>query len=195
MNDVRALRNGAIVAFVVSLALLLVGGMFAIDRVPPIPDTVVSGGQQLSSGETILAGQSVYQRYGLMDHGSVWGHGSLRGPEFSAETLQKHPALETSPGEAVELFGLAAAFTAKTPQKRGREALGKIPRKELGAAIQRVLKRMEKYDGAIDGIIGRGSRTAISEVLPDAKGKSHRDLLAALLRKEWIDARPRLDLL
>jgi nitric oxide reductase subunit B len=35
----------------------------------------------------ILAGQDVYQRYGLMDHGSVWGHGSQRGPEFSATTL------------------------------------------------------------------------------------------------------------
>lgn len=29
----------------------------------------------------------MYQRYGLMDHGSVWGHGSLRGMDFSAQTL------------------------------------------------------------------------------------------------------------
>ena len=35
----------------------------------------------------ILEGQEVYQRYGLMDHGSVWGHGSQRGTEFSALTL------------------------------------------------------------------------------------------------------------
>jgi nitric oxide reductase subunit B len=35
----------------------------------------------------ILEGQDVYQRYGLMDHGSVWGHGSQRGTEFSAVTL------------------------------------------------------------------------------------------------------------
>jgi len=34
-----------------------------------------------------LSDQGVYQKYGLMDHGSVWGHGTLRGPEFSAETL------------------------------------------------------------------------------------------------------------
>ena len=31
----------------------------------------------------ILAGQDIYQRYGLMDHGSVWGHGSQRGMKFS----------------------------------------------------------------------------------------------------------------
>lgn len=38
-------------------------------------------------GDAIWRGQAVYQRYGLMDHGSVWGHGSLRGMDFSAQTL------------------------------------------------------------------------------------------------------------
>jgi nitric oxide reductase subunit B len=36
---------------------------------------------------TIMRGQDTYQRYGLMDHGSVWGHGSLRGMDFAAHTL------------------------------------------------------------------------------------------------------------
>ena len=36
----------------------------------------------------IIAGQNVYQRYGLMDQGAVWGHGSQRGPEFSATSLK-----------------------------------------------------------------------------------------------------------
>ena len=31
--------------------------------------------------------REVFQRYGLMDHGSVWGHGTLRGMDFSAHTL------------------------------------------------------------------------------------------------------------
>ena len=34
-----------------------------------------------------MRGQDVYQRYGLMDHGSVWGNGTLRGMDFSAHTL------------------------------------------------------------------------------------------------------------
>jgi len=83
----RGLRNGAILSFVVSMAVLLVGGFFAKDRVPPIPDRIVQGGKQLSGRDAILRGQSVYQRYGLMDHGSVWGHGALRGMDFSADTL------------------------------------------------------------------------------------------------------------
>jgi nitric oxide reductase subunit B len=116
----KGLRNGAIVAFVVSMALLLGGGFLALDKVPPIPDNVViqpegaesatggPGGHTQGSepsaaaatevasaglldpplsGESIRRGQQVYQRYGLMNHGSIWGHGSLRGMDFSAYTL------------------------------------------------------------------------------------------------------------
>jgi nitric oxide reductase subunit B len=85
----RGLRNGAILSFVVSMALLLVGGFFAKDRVPPLPEHVVHGETRLTGRDAILRGQSVYQRYGLMDHGSVWGHGSLRGMDFSADTLHR----------------------------------------------------------------------------------------------------------
>jgi nitric oxide reductase subunit B len=78
----------AIVSFVVSLGLLLLGGFLARDRLAPYPGQVVGpGGTILFERKDILAGQDVYQRYGLMDHGSVWGHGSQRGMEFSAVTL------------------------------------------------------------------------------------------------------------
>lgn len=77
------LRNAAIFTFIVSMAILLAGGYFAQDKVPPIPEKVTSAGQEVTSGAAILRGQDVYQRYGLMDHGSVWGHGSLRGMDFS----------------------------------------------------------------------------------------------------------------
>jgi len=87
--NAKGLRNGAIGAFIVSMALLLVGGFFAKDRVPPIPKKVVCEDIVLTDHDTILRGQNVYQRYGLMDHGSVWGHGTLRGMDFSADTLHQ----------------------------------------------------------------------------------------------------------
>ena len=83
----KGLRNAAIFTFLVSMAILLVGGYFIQGKVPPIPEKVVSGGSPVTDGAAILRGQDVYQRYGLMDHGSVWGHGSLRGMDFSAYTL------------------------------------------------------------------------------------------------------------
>jgi nitric oxide reductase subunit B len=84
---IRRLRNGAIVTFFVSMAILLVGGYFAVDQVPPVPAKVVSGQTAVTDQATIMRGQDTYQRYGLMDHGSVWGHGSLRGMDFAAHTL------------------------------------------------------------------------------------------------------------
>jgi nitric oxide reductase subunit B len=36
-----------------------------------------------------VAGQSVFQKYGLMDYGTMFGHGGYRGPDFSADTLHK----------------------------------------------------------------------------------------------------------
>ena len=86
--SLEKLKWAAIISFVLSLLILLGGGYFARDRVPPYPGKVVdSGGNVLFQKSDIMEGQNVYQRYGLMDHGSVWGHGSQRGMEFSATTL------------------------------------------------------------------------------------------------------------
>jgi nitric oxide reductase subunit B len=88
--SLEKLKWAAILSFVVSMAFLLLGGLFTKDRLPPYPGKVVdSKGDILFQKSDIMAGQSVYQRYGLMDHGSVWGHGSQRGPEFSANTLHQ----------------------------------------------------------------------------------------------------------
>jgi nitric oxide reductase subunit B len=83
-----SLKWAAIISFVVSLVVLIGGGRFAKKDLPPYPGKIVaSDGKLLFQKSDILAGQDVYQRYGLMDHGSVWGHGSQRGAEFSATSL------------------------------------------------------------------------------------------------------------
>ncbi|MEW6348136.1 MAG: cbb3-type cytochrome c oxidase subunit I [Thermodesulfobacteriota bacterium] len=86
--SVEGLKWAAIVSFIVAMAVLLGGGYYALDKVPPYPGSVVdSTGKVLFKKSDIIAGQDVFQKYGLMDHGSVWGHGSQRGMEFSASTL------------------------------------------------------------------------------------------------------------
>ena len=87
---IRLLRNVAIVSFVVAMILILAGGYFAYDKVPPIPAKVVDEqGNVLFDHDAIMRGQDAFQRYALMDHGSVWGHGTLRGMDFSADTLHR----------------------------------------------------------------------------------------------------------
>jgi len=80
------------VLFLVSLfgamAVTLVGGWFTIEGAPPYPGKVVGpDGTELTGKEEILAGQAVWQKYGLMDNGSVWGHGTYRGNDYTATSL------------------------------------------------------------------------------------------------------------
>ncbi|MCR4301627.1 MAG: hypothetical protein NUV51_08450 [Sulfuricaulis sp.] len=39
------------------------------------------------TGAEVRAGQQVFLKYGLMDNGTIWGHGALLGPDYSAESL------------------------------------------------------------------------------------------------------------
>lgn len=55
---------------------------------PPVSEKVVGPvGEIVFTGDDIREGQQVFLRYGLMDNGTVWGHGAYLGPDFSAEYL------------------------------------------------------------------------------------------------------------
>jgi nitric oxide reductase subunit B len=58
---------------------------------PPVPKQVVSGsGQQvLFTGAEIGRGQQVFLGNGLMEYGSVFGHGAYLGPDFTADYLHR----------------------------------------------------------------------------------------------------------
>jgi len=72
---------------------------------PPVPGKVVNeDGETVFTGRDILSGQHVFRKYGLMQHGTIFGHGAYLGPDFTAEYL--HRAAETM-----------LAFYAGTPQR------------------------------------------------------------------------------
>lgn len=79
-----------LVAIVTFLAGFIVLGYLAF-RVqqdhPPIPATVQSGGKVLFTGDDIMGGQHLFQKYGLMQHGTLFGHGAYLGPDFTAQYL------------------------------------------------------------------------------------------------------------
>ncbi len=85
------LKWSVLVIFVVTLGVLLFGGMLNFNRVPPYPSRVVVSGageeRVVIDGASVKRGQEVYQEYGLMDQGSIWGHGTQRAMDFSAHTL------------------------------------------------------------------------------------------------------------
>jgi nitric oxide reductase subunit B len=82
---------------VVSVALVGLGVLVWIalnsysgDVGTPIPERVVDmDGQSVFTGADITAGQQVFLKYGLMENGTIWGHGAYLGPDFSAAYLHQ----------------------------------------------------------------------------------------------------------
>jgi nitric oxide reductase subunit B len=57
---------------------------------PPIPGKVMdAGGRALFSRADILDGQEIFLRNGLMEYGSIFGHGAYLGPDFTADYLHR----------------------------------------------------------------------------------------------------------
>ncbi|MGB2673247.1 MAG: cbb3-type cytochrome c oxidase subunit I, partial [Candidatus Acidiferrum sp.] len=57
---------------------------------PPIPAQIVDpAGKVLFTGTDIIAGQEVFLRNGLMEYGSIFGHGAYLGPDFTADYLHR----------------------------------------------------------------------------------------------------------
>ena len=75
---------------IAGFSTLIFMGHETTNQAPPIPDRVLdSAGAVLFTGSDILAGQGVFQKYGLMDVGSFFGHGAYNGPDFSADYLHR----------------------------------------------------------------------------------------------------------
>lgn len=56
----------------------------------PIPQKVTTtSGQELFSQADITAGQVIFQNRGLMEYGSIVGHGGYLGPDFTADYLRR----------------------------------------------------------------------------------------------------------
>lgn len=83
------LRSLAIV-ILIGFVILIIITKLAYNQAPPIPEKVSDEqGQIISSRDDIENGQTIFLRYGLMDNGTVWGHGGYLGPDFSATALHR----------------------------------------------------------------------------------------------------------
>ena len=82
--------RSVMIVMVVGLAGLITITFLAYRNAPPIPARIVdANGTSLFTGEDISNGQALFLRYGLMDNGTIWGHGAYLGPDYSAEALHR----------------------------------------------------------------------------------------------------------
>lgn len=102
---------------------------------PPIPQRVADEqGHVLFTGDDVIAGQQVFMKHGLMEHGSLWGHGAYLGPDFSAEYLHQL-AMDAANDAAEHTFG------------RPLQALTPVERQAVGGEVHRRLTE-NRYDPA-----------------------------------------------
>src|SRR5215468_2058161 len=100
------------VVALVGLSGLLLLGILAYRTYtdePPIPAKVIGVNDQLLfTGEDVLAGQEVFLKNGLMEYGSIFGHGAYLGPDFTADYLHR---------AALIANGQNGASSLQTPQE------------------------------------------------------------------------------
>lgn len=73
--------------FTISIAGVTMIGIHTYTEATPVPNYISSKGEVIFSKEDILKGQAVFQKYALMEYGTIFGDGALRGPDFTAESL------------------------------------------------------------------------------------------------------------
>jgi nitric oxide reductase subunit B len=78
-----------LIIFIISIAGVTMIGVHTYTEAPPIPNYVSEKGETVFSQKDILDGQAVFQKYALMDYGSMFGDGANRGPDYSAEALHQ----------------------------------------------------------------------------------------------------------
>ena len=78
-----------LVIFTISIAGVLMIGVHTYTEAPPIPTYRSANDQVVFSKDDVLQGQAVFQKYALMEYGSMFGDGANRGPDFTAEALHQ----------------------------------------------------------------------------------------------------------
>jgi nitric oxide reductase subunit B len=103
--------------WVQAVIIVLVFGLFVLGLLayrtytgePPIPlRTVDPAGRIVFTRTDILGGQQVFLRNGLMEYGSIFGHGAYLGPDFTADYLHRAALL------ALQQYGGAGDDRSRT---------------------------------------------------------------------------------
>ncbi|WP_458412821.1 nitric-oxide reductase large subunit [Schinkia sp. CFF1] len=131
------LKSILILTLLLTFTVLLVGGYSIFKGNAPRPTAITSpNGDAIITKESIMGGQAVFQKYALMDYGTVLGDGSYMGPDYTAEALK--------------------VYTEGMQDFRAKEKYGKAY-KELSQDDQQVIKQKviteikeNRYDAKTD---------------------------------------------
>src|SRR5215472_8113788 len=105
----RGWIQAAGIVLVVGFFIMGILTYYTYNDEPPIPEVVKnSNGTVLFTRSDIMAGQQVFLSRGLMEYGSIFGHGAYLGPDFTTEYL--HRAALSS----IDFYGGSNSDTARS---------------------------------------------------------------------------------
>ena len=113
-----------VVILSVSITGVIMMGVHTYTEAPPTPDFIVSDGSSVFSGEDIMKGQQVFQKYALMEYGSMFGDGANRGPDYSAEALHQTTTFMAD-------YYLKSIATQSEDQTLQRYGISELVKKEI----------------------------------------------------------------
>ena len=86
----RGWIQAAGIVLVIGFFIMGVLTYYTYNDEPPIPEVVKdANGAVLFSRADIMEGQRIFLSNGLMQYGSIFGHGAYLGPDFTAEYLHR----------------------------------------------------------------------------------------------------------
>lgn len=130
-------RQAVILVMIFGFSLLSLITVKTYQGAPPIPTQVVdTGGKVIFTGDDIKAGQDVFLKYDLMEHGTLWGHGAYLGPDYTAEYLHR-------------LAEVGRNTLAQANYGKPYRDLDESQTLEVGARLKSTLKQ-NRYDKASD---------------------------------------------
>lgn len=82
--------QAAVIVLLVGFFIMAVLTYYTYNDEPPIPGVVKDpAGTVLFTKNDVMAGQKIFLGHGLMEYGSIFGHGAYLGPDFTAEYLHR----------------------------------------------------------------------------------------------------------
>ena len=169
----RRLWLGLGALLIVSFGIMLWIGRDIYQTAPPMPEQVVTqSGQVVYSRADIETGRHVWQSIGGQQNGSIWGHGALIAPDWSAEWLHR---------EVMALLDLRARSEFGKPY----EMLDGSEQAKLQAEIRPEI-RLNTYDDATGSLVISDERAlAISQVAAHYMSVFSNDPATAELREAY----------
>jgi nitric oxide reductase subunit B len=80
----------AVLTFLVGFAILGYLAYRVYADHPPVPRaTAAPDGAVLFTSDDVFSGQLVFEKYGLMEYGTIFGHGAYLGPDFTADYIER----------------------------------------------------------------------------------------------------------